>query len=102
MFNNINKNLIICIDNNKNYTFICQLKSFIKDCNYSCLKDNKKYFKEKNICVNHCEEIINDIEKIKEERGGESMKKPVKVKFDLEEDKVKTEIVIPVPKVKEA
>jgi hypothetical protein len=28
------------------------------------------------------------------------MKKPVKVKFDLEEDKVKTEIMIPTPKAK--
>jgi ATP-dependent Clp protease ATP-binding subunit ClpC len=34
------------------------------------------------------------------ETDTESMKKPVKVKFDLEEDKVKTEIIIPTTKIK--
>ena len=34
------------------------------------------------------------------ETDTESMKKPVKVKFDLEEDKVKTEIIIPIAKIK--
>jgi ATP-dependent Clp protease ATP-binding subunit ClpC len=34
------------------------------------------------------------------ETDTESMKKPVKVKFDLEEDKVKTEIIIPTAKIK--
>ena len=34
------------------------------------------------------------------ETDTESMKKPVKVKFDLEEDKVKTEIIVPTPKIK--
>lgn len=34
------------------------------------------------------------------ETDTESMKKPVKVKFDLEEDKVKTMIIVPTPKAK--
>ena len=34
------------------------------------------------------------------ETDTESMKKPVKVKFDLEEDKVKTEIIVPIAKIK--
>jgi ATP-dependent Clp protease ATP-binding subunit ClpC len=34
------------------------------------------------------------------ETDTESMKKPVKVKFDLEEDKVRTEIIIPTTKIK--
>ena len=54
VFKNINKNLIICInDNNMNNTLIEQF-SFTNDCNFICLKGNKKYFKERSICVKDC------------------------------------------------
>ena len=54
IFKNINRNLIICIDYNKDYVSNFQLESFTKDCNYICLKDNRKFIKEDNICVNTC------------------------------------------------
>ena len=59
IFKNINQNLIICIDNNnKNNAFFGQLDSFINDCNYICLKDNKRYFKGRNSCVRNCSNLL--------------------------------------------
>ena len=45
MFTNCNKNLIYCIDDNKEYNFKSLLEPFIKDCNYICLKNNQRFFK---------------------------------------------------------
>ena len=56
MFTNCNKDLIYCIDDNKDYKFISQLSPFKKACNYICFNYfNQKLIKEyNNICLINC------------------------------------------------
>ena len=56
-FKNINKNLIYCIDSNNEHKLSLKLEFFIKDCNYICLQEGNKFFKEENICVDFCSSI---------------------------------------------
>ena len=60
MFKFCNPNLIYCIDDNKEYQIISELKNFKKSCSDMCTKYYlKKYIKEDNSCIDSCStEII--------------------------------------------
>jgi flagellar basal body-associated protein FliL len=60
MFNFCNPNLIYCIDDNKEYQILSELKNYKKSCSDMCTKYYlKKYIKEDNSCIDSCStEII--------------------------------------------
>ena len=60
MFTNCNPNLIYCIDDNKKYQILSELKNYKKSCSDICTKYySKKYIKENNSCIDSCStEII--------------------------------------------
>ena len=55
-----NPNLIYCIDDNKEYQILPELKNYTKNCGEMCTKHySKKYIKESNLCIDSCStEII--------------------------------------------
>ena len=58
MFTSCNKKLKYCIDDNKNYNFIEQLKGYEKNCKEICtIFNSKKYIIDKNLCVNDCKTV---------------------------------------------
>ena len=60
MFRYCNPNLIYCIDDNKEYQILSELKNYRKSCSDMCTKYySKKYIKEDNSCIDSCStEII--------------------------------------------
>ena len=55
MFQNVNPNLIYCIDDKKSYIFDSSLSRFTKDCNYICKNFyNQSFIKDKVQCIDKC------------------------------------------------
>ena len=55
MFNKINRYLTYCIDNQKEYAFINELKNFNNNCSEICINYNlKKYIFQNNTCIDNC------------------------------------------------
>ena len=57
MFDNIYKDLLYCIDDRKKYVFHSLLSSYKEDCLIICNSfNNKKYIKDKFLCLDNCKD----------------------------------------------
>jgi len=55
MFIKCNPNLIYCIDDEKEYKFLFELRNYTKNCSDICISYNsKKYIIDDNLCIDNC------------------------------------------------